>query len=80
MMGLRKYVGPKLRARGTNFVPDFLENGIIGDIKGELYVTMRDQLRAIARYAEENGLRAVLYVADKASRQVKEAFEVIKVY
>jgi hypothetical protein len=79
LFGLRKYGGPKLTAAGTNFVPDFLGNGIIGDIKGGEYVCQTPQLAAIVSYAKENGLKPVLYATGKVSKWVSEHFEVVVV-
>ena len=76
MYGLPVYVGPKLKANGTNFVPDFLGDGIIGEIKGGKYVSMTPQLQAIADYAAQNGLTAVLYAAGDVAKPVRELFRV----
>lgn len=40
---------------------------------------MTDQLRAMAAYASENGLQAVLYVSHRASSEVHRLFKVIVV-
>jgi hypothetical protein len=77
MLGLRKYVGPRLRALGTNFVPDVLQDGIIGEIKSSEYVYMTPQLTAMAQYAKENGLIARLYTATgHVSDSVRRLFDI----
>ncbi len=78
---LPKYAGGKLEALGTKFVPDFLDlaRGIIGDIKSSEYVYMTPQLRAIAQYAKDHGLKPVLYVADRVSAEVANLFQVIRI-
>jgi RHS repeat-associated protein len=79
MYDLPAYGGPRLTHGDTNFVPDFLGNGMIGEIKGGKYITQTKQLRAIADYAGLHGLRPVLYVTGKYSKWVKRTFDVIEI-
>ena len=80
MMGLRKYTGPKLRANGTNFVPDFLERWNNWRHQ-EFGVRVLDTptLRRWESMRNKTDLRAILYVAKDASREVKKYFTVITV-
>jgi len=78
-LGIPRYKGPKLSAKGTNFVPDFLHNGEIGDIKDVAEIAKTSQLEAIAGYGAANGLKPVLYVGSSNSRispWVRKAFDI----
>jgi len=80
MLNIKKCAGGKLTADGINFVPDFLDDAVIGDIKSMAYVYVTPELRAMARYAHDHGLTPVLYVADKVSQGVRDlGFEVFEV-
>jgi hypothetical protein len=83
MNGLLAYTGPKLhstvKGKQVGFKPDFLQSGMIGDIKGGEYVHLTPQLEAMGEFARQNGLQAVLYAGGDVASTVRQYFQVIKV-
>lgn len=83
ILGLYGYGKNKrtVRVKNGEHIPDFWEDGIIGDVKFVEKLARSPQLEAIAKQAKRDGLKPVVIVSDskntKVSKWVHDHFEVI---